>query len=318
MKAAMRHNGQVNSCKQLQQGGTERMGLTVHLYRFEDPEKDHAVVEAYNQRTEELMGEEHHPDGKKWEDMTEAERATFWEQVKIKAADIARELGMQQTRYGRWAPAGEMKVELDSKKYPEHLFKIGYFRSSDNDDGLEKYLGELIGKSPLQTIFDPKDDGEFQPDWVAAKKIVQSFIKRFDEVFKNGTFCAFYIHPDPLLVKTMTGVDSDALPGGENEARELLKKHLSEHKKLLGEHTADTNEVFEYGSSEGYFNFNPEPVKVRAIIPGRDVSNQIGFYVIYEGIDMDWYRQALEIVEETIDYVLAQPDPHKFYLCWLG
>ncbi len=32
----------------------------------------------------------------------------------------------------------------------------------------------------------------------------------------------------------------------------------------------------------------------------------------------DWYLQALEIVKETIEYVLAQPDRDRFYLRWSG
>ncbi len=39
-------------------------------------------------------------------------------------------------------------------------------------------------------------------------------------------------------------------------------------------------------------------------------------YLVYEAGDMDWYKQALEIVVEMIEWVLGQPDPSKFYLHW--
>lgn len=32
----------------------------------------------------------------------------------------------------------------------------------------------------------------------------------------------------------------------------------------------------------------------------------------------DWYLEALEIIKETIEYVLMQPDRDKFYLRWSG
>jgi hypothetical protein len=38
-------------------------------------------------------------------------------------------------------------------------------------------------------------------------------------------------------------------------------------------------------------------------------------YLVYKA-DMEWYKQALEIVVEQIQYVLKQDDPDKFVLGW--
>lgn len=35
----------------------------------------------------------------------------------------------------------EEKIEIDSKVYPDHLFKVGYLRSSYNGGGIERVLG---------------------------------------------------------------------------------------------------------------------------------------------------------------------------------
>lgn len=34
------------------------------------------------------------------------------------------------------------------------------------------------------------------------------------------------------------------------------------------------------------------------------------------GLGLLWYLQALQIVIETIDWVLEQPDRDNYYLCW--
>ena len=47
-----------------------------------------------------------------------------------------------------------------------------------------------------------------------------------------------------------------------------------------------------------------------AVINGTD-----RVYLIYEA-DLSWYQQALEIVLETIEYVLSQPDKEKYVLHW--
>ncbi len=46
--------------------------------------------------------------------------------------------------------------------------------------------------------------------------------------------------------------------------------------------------------------------------------NSNGVFVVYEVDDLDWYLQALDIVVETCDYVLAQPDINKYVLHWSG
>ena len=58
---------------------------------------------------------------------------------------------------------GDTYVEFLSRKYPDHLFKIGYFRSSYNESGIN-YVLESRGLPTLWTVFDAKP-GEFVPDW---------------------------------------------------------------------------------------------------------------------------------------------------------
>jgi len=50
---------------------------------------------------------------------------------------------------------------------------------------------------------------------------------------------------------------------------------------------------------------------VRAVIPGKE-----DIYIVHKDSGLGWYVEALEIVVETIEYVLNQPDPETYYLVW--
>jgi hypothetical protein len=62
-----------------------------------------------------------------------------------------------------------------------------------------------------------------------------------------------------------------------------------------------------------------EPLKVLAMIPG--IQTVLGtrpcIYVVTES-DNTWYLQALEVVRETIEFVLSQEDKELYYLHWSG
>ena len=68
-----------------------------------------------------------------------------------------------------------------------------------------------------------------------------------------------------------------------------------------------------YSNINGDFYFN-EPQKVLAIIPGKQVllGERDCVYVVTES-DNTWYNNALEIVKETIEYVLSQENKEQYY-----
>ena len=69
--------------------------------------------------------------------------------------------------------------------------------------------------------------------------------------------------------------------------------------------------------SNRYGLFFPKPAQIVGVIPGSKYGSRVA-YVILDGDPTPWYLQALEIVLETIDYVLAQPDRDTYYLHWSG
>jgi len=58
--------------------------------------------------------------------------------------------------------------QQNSAIHPDHLFKVGYLRSSYNSGGINSITRELIGMD-LYDVFDPKDRYSFAPAWVAAR-----------------------------------------------------------------------------------------------------------------------------------------------------
>ena len=94
------------------------MGLDVYLYKYEDFEKVIFAEDEY----ERLSGEAWRFGGKKYEELTDDEKDYARERDKV----FMLSLGL--VGYGE-SPL-KQEVELPSSKYPDHYFKIGYFRSS--------------------------------------------------------------------------------------------------------------------------------------------------------------------------------------------
>jgi hypothetical protein len=79
-------------------------------------------------------------------------------------------------------------INQDSQEFPEHYFKIGYFRSSYNSGGLNSILNDAI-KKDLYWIFQTSQDYYVQPDWKSSRRravqVLEEFInweKRFSNV----------------------------------------------------------------------------------------------------------------------------------------
>jgi hypothetical protein len=192
-------------------------------------------------------------------------------------------------------------VKLDSTKYPENMFKIGYFRSSYNGGGINSVLRNR-GLGDLYTIFTPPDDFYFQPDWKQAKTNCLDLIQKYTESIQSCPYSViriFMFHGDPKL------------PASEHEALEIFQTQKLEHEKNGG------HGFTEYSNFCGSF-YLKDPMKVHAIINGKKNETYIITPSETKPNETDWYLQALEIVLETIDYVLAQPDQEKYYLAWSG
>ena len=186
-------------------------------------------------------------------------------------------------------------VEMDSKKYPSHMFKIGYFRSSYNDSGIDRVLNAQ-GLPTLNTIFEvPSSNYYVIVDWERSKERVTFLIEQFKERTERYPF---------MVCRNFLNFESAITSG---DAIKLVIEKLKKQTK---------SSFTRYICKQGMF-FLDKPLKVRGVITGE---GGLGpeMFLVYEVSKetFRWYLQALEIVEETIDYVLAQEDRDKYFFRW--
>ena len=260
------------------------MGLDIYLYKYENFQETKRKEDEYENYS-----------NKYWSDLGEYDTLTQEQK------DAAREHLKQYSNalgLDDWGSDNEGKhsVEFNCEKYPEHYFKIGYFRSSYNDSGIQRILTNL-GLPTLKDVFGYDGEYVFQPNWEKSL----SFVRQLKQCFSEK---------DGYRVQKISG-NMFSAPEIKSE-QEALSAFLKEKN---GQDNIDYN----YSNKLGTFNF-VEPDKVIAYIPGT--YKLLGperecVYVIYES-DNKWYEQALEIVEETIEFVLKQEDKEKYYLHWSG
>lgn len=199
-------------------------------------------------------------------------------------------------------PAEEISIEIASKVYPEHLFKIGYLRSSYNNGGIERILGNTTGKG-LHWIFDT--DGEeyvVHPDW-------GSCLTRAREA--RDAYDAYVKAHGALRVEAVAGNHFKPDHGATSD-EEAMKMFLAQ-KARHAPGTPPGN----YSCLDGHFWF-ADPLTILAAIPGTSFGER-GVFLIYDDTSSStWYLQALEIVAEMSEWVLGQPDPPTYYLHWSG
>src|SRR5262249_26526887 len=114
-------------------------------------------------------------------------------------------------------------------------------------------------------------------------------------------------------------IDPATLPDSANAALEVFRRRLVKGYPEKGE----------IESEGGHFFGKTTPGKFLALIPGTErlctdkpaptiyaVYTTDAFAEELENEPFEWYIQALEIVAETCDYVLGEPDPENYYLHW--
>ena len=258
------------------------MGLDIYLSKYENFEETRRKEQDYNQYSEEYwakLGE--------YSDLTDEQK----EEARTHIKEYANSLGLDD--WGSDENTVE-SIEFNDEQYPAHMFKIGYFRSSYNESGIERILtnyglptmGEVFGRD--------NDEYLFRPDWETADKRAKQLIQVLKE---KPEYRAHAVSGNIFR-------GNKDLPQSESDAMKIFLKEFNK-----------TND-YNYSNSDGEF-FPEKPMNVLAIIPG--IKTLLGerpcSYVIYEESNQ-WYIQALEIVSRTIEYVLKQEDKDKYYLRW--
>jgi hypothetical protein len=264
------------------------MGLDVYLKRCDDlagAKAREALMSEFEDKLWEEVGG--------WSDATEAQKDLIRAKVKVRQAEL---------NLGEYGEANEIEgIEIDSALHPESMFKIGYLRSSYNSGGINSVLGR-IGCPDLYDIFEPGDEYNFTPDWLQAQARVTVAIDRITEVM-SSEFAKYD-------VTTVTaGLGGSGAVGSAGEALEVFKKQLEAKKG---------NSFTAYGCREG--DFWLDGITICGVIPNSGFGGGVHLVTRNDSgeSNLQWYKDALEVTKEMIDYVLAKPNPNTYYLSWSG
>lgn len=212
---------------------------------------------------------------------------------------------------------GYQTVEQDSTQHPTHTFSIGYFRSSYNRMGTNTFLLDRVGKDMWWVFGQDQVTSKVQPDWAQAKARAELLWDELNQwLLEFGNLgvieVPFSKHKD---------LPQDAVRAFGNYA---------ENRKQQGSRSSGC-----YSNGLGFFCDNPGGLEVVAVMPGVTPTLQAllggspvdvpmvqpAVYVVFrfpEGDGVPWYLQALDIIRETCDWVLAQPEeeqPHYGLFC---
>lgn len=259
------------------------MGLDIYLQRYDDYKSTKEREDKFHEFSEALWesagGYETVPDEIKLE-------------IEKKCDEYSALLGLD-----KWGSDnnGSETIQFNSTLYPDHYFKVGYFRSSYNEGGIERILRNL-GLPTLSDIFNHVDY-LFQPNWKESLYKVTDVIEQLKE---TGAYRVQDFSPNIFAERD--------IPTSSFEALQVFLKEQVNH--------ADNK--YNYSNIHGDF-FMSEPLKVLAILPGKKqfLGERQCIYAITES-DNTWYINALEIVKETIEFVLSQENKEQYYLHWSG
>lgn len=264
------------------------MGLDVYLKRC-DNLADAKAREAEMSAFEDALWEE----AGGWDKTTEDEKELIRAKCKVRQAEL---------RLGEYGEADEIEpIEINSSIHPDHMFKIGYLRSSYNSGGINSVL-ERLGCPDLYDIFEPTDEYNFTPDWVGAQARAAIALDKINEAM-NSEFAKY----DVTTVTAGLGGHGAVKTAGE--ALAVFKDQMI--KKKDGAFTA-------YGCREG--DFYLDGIVVCGIIPNSGFGGGVHLITRNDSKEgnLTFYKEALEVTKEMIDYVLAQPNPNTYYLAWSG
>jgi hypothetical protein len=233
--------------------------------------------------------------------MSEDEKEIVRARIKAKAV----ELGLNPD--GSY-PGMESLPETPSAKYPEHMFNLGYWRSSYNDGGINSVARSRNLPGLYEIMEPPGDEYYFKPDWRACLERAEKAVQAWREA-----------EADPANAYGVIEEQMNQFSGLQNLGTKGDSARLT-HEKISGERHFTGG----FGCREG--SFYPEGIEVVGIRLGETKSwnKQMvpTVHIIYKLKDgknpLTWYRESIEIVHETILHMMQRPDADQIYVAWSG
>lgn len=197
--------------------------------------------------------------------------------------------------------AGIEPLEMPSALHPAHPFKIGKFTSDYSESGFDKTLKRLTGYNLLSlfglTRLALISQSEIQPNW----RTLQSRLSEIqNKVSSHLTNCGGF-HNVQVVAKKLVNP-----PLTTQKALEVFCTEVSKAKQ-------DNIGFGNFSTENGDF-FLSNPWKVVAVIPSGN--EQFPVFLICEE-NMSWYIEGINIIAETIQYILNSPEGESHYtLSW--
>jgi hypothetical protein len=273
------------------------MGLDVYLYRYlRDPEEVAAIekeAEEFSEAAfEEVAG------GRGYSQLTEEER----ERWRARAVAYNAERGLDE--WGSLDSASE-KIELPSVKYPDHMFKIGYMRSSYNASGLNGVLGSRIGRSLYDVFSEAGDNYVVKPDWERSREVAVAMLADLRE----------HVAQVGLVQMWDVSLSREPETEGEDAVWALYGRHRDEFERRQAAAQDSPFSFTDYGSGEGDFHFSVQD-GVRAAIPFVDDQGAaaVGFIIRRNGresllvaaLPAEWQTDVVVSNEQALDLTLEE------------
>jgi hypothetical protein len=159
------------------------------------------------------------------------------------------------------------------------------------------------GLFDLYQLFNAENGEDATPDWDESLANVKEAIAQLKE-YSNSPEAKYSVFD-----MSTYQIREDSWCEDNNDALNRFMKQIESHK--------DDTFFGDNGYSNALGEFFPKGMNVYAILRGKRF-NSNSIYVVTDSAGLDWYLNALEIVQETIEFVLAQPDPQNYYLVWSG
>lgn len=267
------------------------MGLDIYLYKMTAPkaqiEKENEAWEAETTRIYDTVNQKYN-------------NGAWTDEIRAEYKGLINAAALTFGRVGEYDHhPHEAQIEIDSKTDAEHLFKIGYFRSSYNPGGIHHKLAQCKTHS-LEEMFGGEGKYEFQPDWATAKARALEAIEAMKrEQAETGGVAVAELSANMFA------------PVSDVDEVKAMAIYRDEKKRSEQGGSGD------YSNLAGEFHFKT-PMVVRAAIHGKNHIGKPATFLIYEQEGgLEWYIKALQIVVETCDFVMADK-PELYWLHWSG
>lgn len=205
---------------------------------------------------------------------------------------MACELGMDELDYGK-------KIEKKSKVFSDHFFKVGLFFDGQGAESFS-FVMQQLGLKTMDEIFGRCPKGEklqfCVPDWGAA-------LLRCAE--EKAKLKRMYLEKQRVLDYRVVTMVFNL----ENERQEVSSFVLSEYVKdylsKVDEGQGGTEEIVLYGEET-----------IEGVVLKKEGDRLVVCLIVKTKEFYIWYLEALEVIQETIEFVLSQKRVEEYYLLW--